>query len=91
MVTQEAEHNLESVVCCTMSTSIFELPASMSSFLFMSMWGMRTDCILCCFGDKICEIVGHIQGRIQGGGYGGSSPPLPESGRVYSVRTRSVT
>ena len=26
-----------------------------------------------------------------GGGYGGSSPPLPESGRVYSVRTRSVT
>ena len=31
------------------------------------------------------------QGRIQGGGYGGSSPPLPESGRVYSVRTRSVT
>ena len=31
------------------------------------------------------------QGRIQGVGFGGSSPPLPESGRVYSVRTRSVT
>ena len=41
-------------------TSIFELPASMSSFLFMPMWGMRTDRILCCFGDKRCDIVCHI-------------------------------
>ena len=41
-------------------TSIFELPASMSSFLFMPMWGIHTDHILCCFGDERCEIVGHI-------------------------------
>ena len=44
----------------TKYTSIFELHASMSSFLFMPMWGMRTNHILCCFGDKRCEIVGHI-------------------------------
>ena len=40
---------------------------------------------------RLCTVEQLRQGRIQGGGYGGSSPPLPESGRVYSVRTRSVT
>ena len=33
----------------------------MSGLLFMPMWGMRTDRILCCFGDKRCEIVGHVR------------------------------
>ena len=44
----------------TTFTSTFELPASMSGFLFMPMWEIRIDRILCCFGDKRCEIVGHI-------------------------------
>ena len=39
---------------------IFELPASMSSFLFMPMWEMHMERILCCIGDKRCEIVGHM-------------------------------
>ena len=32
-----------------------------SRFLFDRMWEMHmTHIILCCFGDKRCEIVGHI-------------------------------
>ena len=48
------------VVSTCSSTYIFGLPALVSGFLFMSMWGMRTNrIILCCFGDK-SEMVGHI-------------------------------
>ena len=32
-----------------------------------------------------------IRGGYKGGAMGALAPPLPESGRVYSVRTRSVT
>ena len=45
----------------TTCTSIFELPALLSSFLFVPIWGMcTTRIILCYFGDKRCEMVGHI-------------------------------
>ena len=51
----------------TTCTTIFELPASMSCFLYMPTWGMRTAVSVvkdvrwcCCFGGKRCEMVGHI-------------------------------
>ena len=45
----------------TTCTNIFGLPALVSGFLFVSIWGMRTShIILCCFGDKRCEMVGHV-------------------------------
>ena len=47
----------EASYVATMCTSLFGLPASMSGFLFVPMWGMCMNCILCC---KRCEIVGHI-------------------------------
>ena len=61
--TQEAEHSLESVVHGHHAYKYinFILPALVSSFLFVPMWGMRTNrIILCCFGDRRCEMVGHI-------------------------------
>ena len=40
---------------------IYGLPPLMNGFLFVSKCGMRTNrIILCCFGDKRCEMVGHI-------------------------------
>ena len=53
MATQEAEYSLEIVVRATTCTSVFGLPALVSGFLFVPIWGMRTShIILCCFGDK---------------------------------------
>ena len=41
-------------------TSIFGLPASVSGFLFVRMWVMHMNRMLCCFGDKRCKMVGHV-------------------------------
>ena len=50
MATSEARYNLESSLH---DHRIFGLPALVSGFLFMPMWGMcMTHIILCCFGDK---------------------------------------
>ena len=62
MAIQEAEHNLKSVIRGHMCTNIFVLLALGSGLFFVLMWEMPMNhIILCCFGDKSCEMVSHVQ------------------------------
>ena len=60
MATQVAEHSLESVVRGHHVYKYIGAPR-LGERLFVPMWGMHMNRILCCFGDKIYEIVGHIR------------------------------
>ena len=61
MATQEVEYSLESVVHGHDTYKYTWTPYLGERLCIHTDRGMHINCILGCFGDKGCEIVGHIQ------------------------------